>query len=136
MAVCHTKALLEDGAITVGVNLEFHGHGDIIIHLCLLEWLIGDNFLATSHESCRVLRCLDRRAWVPAELVAERVVSLVSDGNTTTVALIADNFMTSSLGLMNYFHGSENINAWVKAAFVQDYHALCFGLGVKCKHFW
>ena len=26
VAVCHTKALLEDCAVTVGVNLEFHGH--------------------------------------------------------------------------------------------------------------
>ena len=104
MTVAHTHAVHEDSTVTIRVSLKLHGNRDIVMVLNMLERLISHNTLSIFHKDCCVLRGLDGRARVPAELVPKRIVRLLSHWNTSTVAFVADNFMTSSLGFMNHFH--------------------------------
>jgi len=59
VAVLHAKALLEHCAITVRVNLKFHGNRDVVVNLDFLERLICDDTLTIPHENSLVLGCLD-----------------------------------------------------------------------------
>ena len=37
---------------------------------------------------------------------------------------------------MNYLHGSQNIDSWIKAAFVQEDQAFGFDITVHLLHVW
>lgn len=118
VAVLHAKAFHEDGAVSVGVSFELHRHGNIVTDVGFFERLVGFHALPVSHEDGCVLGGLDRRARVPAELVAERVVGLLSHGDATAVALVADDFVTGCLRLMDHLHGSEDVDTGVETALV------------------
>ena len=136
MAVLHAKALLEDGTVTVRVGLELHGHGNIVTVDGMLERLIRLNTLTILHEDGRISASFDRRTRVPAELVAERIVSLLSDWDTSAVALVAHDLVPSGLSFVKHFHGAEDVDTWVKAALVQHDQPFLLRLSVQLQHNW
>jgi hypothetical protein len=77
--------------------------------------------VAVLPEDGCVPRGFDRRTRVPAELVAERVVGLLSDGKTSAVALIADNFPATFLGFMNHLHCAHDVDAGIESALIENH---------------
>ena len=118
LTVVHAESLLEDSAVSVGVDLESHTNGVLVTVLNPLEWLICDDSLAILHEDCLVSGCLDRSAGRPAELVTQWVISLLSDGDTTAEGLVRNNFPVALASLINDLHGSHDIDAGVKTTLI------------------
>ena len=131
----HAKAFHEDSAVSVWVSLKLHGHGNVVANNCFFEWLRCVNSFAISHEDGPVSGGLDRCAWVPAELVAKGVVSLLSNRDATAVAFVADNFMSGGLCLVDNFHSPKNVDSRVEPALVQNNESFSLGLFVELEHF-
>jgi hypothetical protein len=83
-----------------------------------------------------ILGSLNGSARIPAELVAEWVVRLFSHRNATAVALIGDNLVSLSLGVILDLHGAHDVNARVQTALVKEDEPLLLGLIVQFLHVW
>jgi len=126
LSIAHLEAFHEHSAISVRVNFELHSDRPVITIFNALHWFISDHTFAVLHENRLVLGCFDSRTRVPGELVTKRVVSLLSNGESSAVAFVASDSAVVSMGFVDDFHSSHNINTGIKAAFVQEDKASLF----------
>lgn len=117
----HTKRFLENEAVTVRVCNEFHRLGKIVPDLSFLKRLFSHHDLSVPSERGLILRSSNAGAWVPTELVSERVfIGLLCDRESAAVALILLDNLALGFCLVNHFHRAEYIDARIESALVQE----------------
>ena len=70
MTVLHAESTHKDCTVSVRVGLKLQCDRNVITLIYMLKGLLSHDALAVFHENGLVLGCLDRRARIPAELVA------------------------------------------------------------------
>ena len=105
--------------ISVRVDLQFHGYRDVVSVLDNLKRRRSLSDLTILLVGSLVLRSLDSRAWIPAELVPEGVISLLCYRETATVALVGNNLIALSFGFIFDFNSAHNIDAGIKTDLIE-----------------